>query len=448
MVSFAFTWMVLEPKREPSTDGTENRFGIKGVSYICNENHNKEYVHIEIDMPPANGHLNERQRQPLLGLCKQVTSAVSNGIGWEPRNGNSDSSTDNREHQQPNMGHIHQAMSDNKHQPDSGVTSTENNDGFSHKYLNNNANTPFAPAVHIDIPNNVNVSSSNDKIRIPQEKFKTFVALILLIVNFLITTTSLAVVHERVPDRSLYKPLPDTFLDAVPARDWALDVSELFIILSTNLSLLIIVSHKYRFIVLRRLMFMLSLLYLLRSVTMFVTVLPMSSTTYYCSPKANSTNPVLIARRVFQLFSGFGLSINGKHTFCGDYIYSGHTTILVMSYLIIVEYSPRRWYILHWGSWLMAAIGVLMVLIAHGHYTVDVIIAYLVTTRLFWIYHTLANNVYLKHSSSNNYLSRSWWFWLFKYFEGNVNGPIPLQYDWPLPWPRRFTAAKYPNRDS
>lgn len=44
----------------------------------------------------------------------------------------------------------------------------------------------------------------------------------------------------------------------------------------------------------------------------------------------------------------------------------------------------------------MAATGILMVLIAHGHYTVDVIIAYLVTTRLFWIYHTLANNVYLK----------------------------------------------------
>lgn len=49
--------MVLESKREPSTDGIENRLGIKGVSYTCNENHNKEYVHIEIDMPPANGHL-------------------------------------------------------------------------------------------------------------------------------------------------------------------------------------------------------------------------------------------------------------------------------------------------------------------------------------------------------------------------------------------------------
>lgn len=36
-----------------------------------------------------------------------------------------------------------------------------------------------------------------------------------------------------------------------------------------------------------------------------------------------------------------------------------------------------------------------MVLIAHGHYTIDIIIAYYVTTRLFWTYHTLANNTQL-----------------------------------------------------
>jgi hypothetical protein len=37
-----------------------------------------------------------------------------------------------------------------------------------------------------------------------------------------------------------------------------------------------------------------------------------------------------------------------------------------------------------------------MVLWSHGHYTVDVIIAYYVTTTLFWMYHTLANNANLK----------------------------------------------------
>lgn len=106
----------------------------------------------------------------MLGLCKQVTSAVSNGVGWEPRNGSSDSNADNREHPRPNMGHTHQAIAESK--SDNGVTSTEENDGFSKKYLNNN---PNGSAVHIDMPNNINISPSNDKSRIPQEKFKTFV---------------------------------------------------------------------------------------------------------------------------------------------------------------------------------------------------------------------------------------------------------------------------------
>lgn len=101
-----------------------------------------------------------------------MTSAVSNGVGWEPRNDTNDSNADNHEHQQSNVGHIHQTVADNKHQPDSNVTSTENSVGY--KYLNNNG--VIGEAVHIDMSNNVNMPlSSNDKIRIPQEKFKTFV---------------------------------------------------------------------------------------------------------------------------------------------------------------------------------------------------------------------------------------------------------------------------------
>lgn len=91
----------------------------------------------------------------------------------------------------------------------------------------------------------------------------------------------------------------------------------------------------------RRVFLMMSVLYLMRSMTMYVTVLPVSSTTYYCSPKSNLTSTFLIAKRAFQLMSGFGLSINGKHTFCGDYIYSGHTVMLVLGYLIIAECKYR-----------------------------------------------------------------------------------------------------------
>ena len=51
---------------------------------------------------------------------------------------------------------------------------------------------------------------------------------------------------------------------------------------------------------------------------------------------------------------------------------------------------------LHWLSWAVSFTGIILVLAAHGHYTVDVLIAYYVTTTLFWIYHTLANYGHLK----------------------------------------------------
>nr|XP_018914296.1 PREDICTED: phosphatidylcholine:ceramide cholinephosphotransferase 2-like isoform X2 [Bemisia tabaci] len=297
-------------------------------------------------------------------------------------------------------------------------------------------------AIRIDIP-----QPACEKNRFPKEIWKTFIALLLLLLNFILTTVVLALVHDKVPDRKIYKPLPDVFLESVPAQDWALDVSEILIMVSTTIASLVVLFHKHRFIVMRRLFLLLALLYFMRSVTMYVTVMPVASTTYTCSPKSNETDTILIAKRVIQLFSGFGLSINGKHTYCGDYIYSGHTTILVISYLTVAEYSPKKFIVLHWTSFCMSLIGIIMVLVAHGHYTVDVIIAYFVTTWLFWTYHTLANHSFLKQSSSRNHLSKVWWFRLFLFFECNIGAPVPRQYDWPLPWPRRC-LSKHPNRDS
>jgi shingomyelin synthase len=45
----------------------------------------------------------------------------------------------------------------------------------------------------------------------------------------------------------------------------------------------------------------------------------------------------VIVKRVFVLMSGMGLSINGKHIYCGDYIFSGHTMVLTLGYLVIKE---------------------------------------------------------------------------------------------------------------
>ena len=60
--------------------------------------------------------------------------------------------------------------------------------------------------------------------------------------------------------------------------------------------------------------------------------------------------------------------------------------------------TPRRCIFLHWLTLSWSVAGIVFLLFARGHYTVDVIIAYYVTTRVFWLYHTITDNKSLKVS--------------------------------------------------
>ena len=63
--------------------------------------------------------------------------------------------------------------------------------------------------------------------------------------------------------------------------------------------------------------------------------------------------------------------------------------------------SPKRLWWYHWICWTLSAVGIFCILLAHDHYTVDVVVAYFITTRLFWWYHTLANQQVSSASISN-----------------------------------------------
>ena len=55
-------------------------------------------------------------------------------------------------------------------------------------------------------------------------------------------------------------------------------------------------------------------------------------------------------------------------------------------------------------------LGVIFLLLGRGHYTIDVVIAYYVTTRLWWTYHLMAENEHLKTSVKHNYIQHlGWW---------------------------------------
>ncbi|XP_078492989.1 phosphatidylcholine:ceramide cholinephosphotransferase 2 isoform X2 [Ciona intestinalis] len=312
-----------------------------------------------------------------------------------------------------------------------------------HHHINDT--TPF-----ISGEDNIGNGGNNSNEQFPVEKLKTLVAVLYMMFGFVVSVVTLQFVHDRVPSMTEDPPLPDIFFDIVPRRiEGAFSYCESIGMVLTSFTILVAIFHKHRFIIMRRIFFILGTLYLYRSITIYVTTLPVPGLHFKCAPKANGHISLMLTRAASLLFGG-GLSVTGSHHLCGDYLFSGHTIILVITYMTIHEYTPKRWWFLHWLCWVMSATGIVCILLAHDHYTIDVVVAYLLTTRLFWSYHTLCNVSVLKEYANSNLLSRAWWFPIFRYFEENVasTGCLPRQFEWPLPWPRRFRNNIAPGRRS
>ena len=169
----------------------------------------------------------------------------------------------------------------------------------------------------------------------PYEPVKTVLSFLFLTFGFLVSSFSLALTHDRVPD---YDPLPDIVLDNTTYHQWGLKVCEIIIIISILLAFLTVLLHTHRMIVIRRVFLILGLLYMYRGLTMFVTVLPIPDKNYKCAPQLKHTITFfeLISRVVTILTEG-GLSLTGNKFYCGDFIFSGHTMILMMTFFVVRE---------------------------------------------------------------------------------------------------------------
>ncbi|CAL8241264.1 unnamed protein product [Merluccius merluccius] len=273
--------------------------------------------------------------------------------------------------------------------------------------------------------------------RLPREWWKTGVAFLYATFNLLFTTVIITFVHERVPDKSVSPPLPDKFFDYMERVPWAFTVTEVNGLLLVALWFIQWLFLKHKSIVGRRCFFLIGTLYMYRCVTMYITTLPVPGKHMVCAPKLynDSTGKIW---RVLRLISGGGLSLTGSHLMCGDFLYSGHTVMLTLAYLFIAEYSPRRLWWYRWLCWLLSATGVVFILVGHEHYSVDVVVGYFVTTRVFWCYHTMANTHALRRAP-NNLLSRTWWNPVFNFLERNVQEPVPVVFCWPIALPSSCT---------
>lgn len=260
-------------------------------------------------------------------------------------------------------------------------------------------------------------------VSIRSDKKKTFFAFLLALSTVFFCSFIITIVDERLPDPKDYPPLPDLILDNIQQIPWAFAVTEKLILLEISVLAIIVLLHRYRMIILRRLFVIAAALYFLRSVTMLVTSLPVATQLTDCQPKDFVTIGVRL-KKATLIFVGQGMSSFGVKT-CGDYLYSGHTCTLVLATHFINEYSPRSYHLLHFLSWIAGLTGMFFILAGHQHYSIDILIAWVLTSRLFVYYHTLANNrTYLRCDTMRMRI----WFPFFSYFEENVNTAIPNEY--------------------
>lgn len=264
--------------------------------------------------------------------------------------------------------------------------------------------------------------------RLDPEVWKTVMSCLYVFFVFGFTSFVMVIVHERVPDMRTYPPLPDIFLDSVPRIPWAFAMAEACGVILCYMFLLILLLHKHRSILFRRLCSLMGTVFLLRCCTMFVTSLSVPGQHLKCASKTYGDTWGKI-QRALAIWSGFGMTLTGVQT-CGDYMFSGHTVVITMLNFFVTEYTPRSWNLIHTISWVLNLFGIFFILAAHEHYSIDVFIAFYITTRLFLYYHTLANTRAYQQSRRARI-----WFPMFSFFECNVNGPVPNQYNWPFDKP-------------
>jgi hypothetical protein len=260
-----------------------------------------------------------------------------------------------------------------------------------------------------------------------------------------ITAFTMTVAHVRLPDTKSYPPLPDIFLDNVPLIPWAMLMSEFMICSGLLILFVIILLHKRRMIVLRRFNVICGTLFLFRSLTMVVTSLAVPGSHLECEKLPIETdNLEAVLAHVWSITKGGGMTMNGVRT-CGDYMFSGHTLVLTLCNLTIVEYSPKKWRGLHIITWAGNFFGMFFILAAHEHYTIDVVMAYYITSRLFDYYHTVAITSSILNKTSPKVVKKNGFqYFVFSYMEEDLQGPVVNQYE--MPWTalsHLFTVLKH-----
>jgi hypothetical protein len=259
--------------------------------------------------------------------------------------------------------------------------------------------------------------------------FRVLAAAIFAIAAAFVMSYVVVLVTARVPDPAKFPPLPDIVLDTLPPIAGAFAASEYIGVVLTSIFVGLMSFHRHRAVILRRYFIILGTLFGMRSITMIVTSLSVPDAT---QDRGQVERLRAIAQGdqwhtlLFSIFTGMGLSISGVQSM-GDYCFSGHATTLTLTTEFICRYSRRSWEGLRVISWVLCISAFFCILAARAHYTLDVIIAFYLTQRLFSHYHSLCALEPSKRGANTTFGI----FPLWRFLEADCVGDPPAEYEWP-----------------
>lgn len=275
---------------------------------------------------------------------------------------------------------------------------------------------------------------------------KVTVSFLFLLLSLFMTSVVMTIVHERVPNPTTYPPLPDFILDNIDRIPIAFALSEVCAGILTAMMACVLLLHNHRMIIMRRMSVIIGTVFLLRCATMFITSLSVPGKHLTKCANTNMTTFEDKIRKAWEITTGFGLSVAGVYT-CGDYMFSGHTSILTLMNYFILEYTPTSLRGIHILTWVLHIFGMFFILAAHEHYSIDVLIAFFVCDRVFQHYHTIANIHYAVEQNTGVDLISKNFFPLLGYLEEHSKGILVNEYGIPIYtwWKKRKNFQSDPN---
>lgn len=282
-------------------------------------------------------------------------------------------------------------------------------------------------------PEDEDLGSSRRSRRGPQWLKCLFLGCFLLIAG-ISNWAVIAYTHDYVPRQ----PLPDVVFSLVGEQRWASSLGDMCVALCIVLLGGLLVIHKHRTTVIKRVIFCAATLYAMRSITLAATQLPSGYTDNQgrCREQVESKASVFFGR-LFEQTIRIGFQSKDQ-MLCGDLLFSGHTLVMVTCSLAVAYYLPKSIKPLQWIAHLSCFVGMICMIISRTHYTIDVIIAYWLSNMVFRIYHAYCEvDMCMERHKSILY---SWWpcriiDWLE---EGIVPGRLDNRCSFPWSrWTRR-----------